>query len=367
MNKKLLFSVVFALTVPLLYSCDDNDDDIDNNGKYQMPYKLYVLNEGCWNYNNASISAMDAGSNNGLITTDIYYSANGKALGDVAQDLIYDDDTHCLYVSVSESHYIAKLDDKGHELARYATTEEQDCPRSLILEDGYLYASLYGGMVAKFDTVSLSLIATVKTGTYPEQMAVEDELLAVCNSGWGNENTLTFIDLNSFSVVKTLELPHMNPQNIVSCNDRFYCNTTEYDENWNANSNIVEVNPKNWSVKDIAEGFYMTEGDDKVFIVKQEVNYMSMPYTYVNTFMTYDTKSGQLLNSFVSDVLPALAGNQGIYGITYDDDSQTMYMCICNQEGNDYVNSTVIFHNAKANISGEFSAGILAKKVVLAE
>ena len=364
MNKKLLFSALLAIILPVLVSCDDSDDADDK--KYEAPYALYVLNEGSWGKNNASISGIAPGNFEGQCDRDIYSDANGKALGDVAQDLVYDDDTHCLFVSVSESRYIAKLDDRGRELVRYATGDKGQ-PRSLELENGYLYVSMYGDAVAKFDTASLSLVASVKVGTYPEQMAIEDDMLAVCNSGWGNENTLSIIDLRTFSVVKTITLPHANPQHIIACNGRFYCNTSEYDENWNSVSNIVEVNTKDWSVKDITDGFYLTEGDDIVYIVKQEVDYSTIPYSYKNTFKTYNTKTGTLGNDFLSASNRETLVDEGIYSISYDDDTKTMYICVSQQEGAEYVNSTVMSYDARSNVNTGYAyTGVLAKKVVVA-
>ena len=81
MNKKLLFSAILAMTLPVLVSCDDNDDVDDK--KYEAPYALYVLNEGSWGKNNASISGIAPGNFEGQCDRDIYSAANGKALGDV--------------------------------------------------------------------------------------------------------------------------------------------------------------------------------------------------------------------------------------------------------------------------------------------
>lgn len=365
MNKKLFYSALIALAIPVFTAC--NDDDDVKAPRYEAPYSLYILNEGSWGKNNASISAVDPKDINGHSVSDIYSAANSKGLGDVAQDLVYDDDTHCLFVSVSESKYIAKLDDRGRELVRYTTTAEQAQPRSLVLEDGFLYASLYGGMVAKFDTVSLSLVSTVKVGAYPEQMAEEDDMLAVCNSGYGEGNTLSIIDLRTFTVVKEVTLPHKNPQHIIACDDRFYCNTTEYDENWNSVSTIVEVNPKTGATKDITTGFYMAEGGDVVYIVEQATNYYTTPYSYTNTFKTYNPKTGKVGTDFLTPDIQKSLSDKGIYGITFEDDTKTMFICINQQEGAEYVNSLMIGYDARGNNIGQVNAGVLAKKVVVAD
>ena len=143
--------------------------------------------------------------------------------------------------------------------------------------------------------------------------------------------------------------------------------TTEYDENWNSVSNIVEVNTKDWSVKDITDGFYLTEGDDIVYIVKQEVDYSTIPYSYKNTFKTYNTKTGTLGNDFLSASNRETLVDEGIYSISYDDDTKTMYICVSQQEGAEYVNSTVMSYDARNYVNTGYAyTGVLAKKVVVA-
>ena len=300
--KKLLIFAAVALAAPIFSSCDEDEDEIKL--EYRSPYNLYCLNEGNWGKNDASICAYHVSDKQtdwyptfDDFEPDIYFDKNNKNLGDQAQDLVYGDN-HCLYVSVSGSKYIAKLNAYGNELARYATTDEQAEPRSLVLEGGKLYASMYGGMVARFDTATLTLEATVKVGTYPEEMAVNNGMLVVCNSGYGAENTLSVIDLKSFSVTKTVELPHMNPQDIVVSNGKFYCNTTEYDEFWNANSYIIEVNPNGWSSKEIAEAFYMRPYENTLYLIKSSTNWATNKT--VCSFMTYDTAAGKLGGSFLT-------------------------------------------------------------------
>ncbi|MDO4497197.1 MAG: hypothetical protein Q4B58_05150 [Bacteroidales bacterium] len=368
MNKKLFsFFLCALISLPFLASCSDDDEISNGNGPdpviTQNPSRVYVLNEGSWGKNNASLSAHVYLEDRVSTISDIYSSTNGKVMGDVAQDLVLDAANNRLYVAVSESRYIAKLDMSGREICRYATTEEQAQPRSLVLDGAYLYASLYGGMVAKFDTASLQLVATVGVGSYPEQMAVANNLLAVCNSGYGYDNTLSVIDLDAFTVVKTVVLPRVNPQHIVSAGGRFYCSTTEYDESWNAVSNIIEVNPANWQATEITTGFYLAVSGDDVHIIDQTVDYSTSPYSYQNKFLLYNATTGVFGDSFLASADSDLS-HMAVYGISIDSERGDAYLCVSQQEGAEFVNSSVLRFRSDGSSCGKFTAGVLSKKVV---
>lgn len=361
MNKKLLLMALTVMSFQFFTSCDENENN--EVPFYIPPYQAYFLNEGAWNKNDASISGLPSF---GSFESDIYSKMNNKNLGDVAQDLEYGKN-NCLYVSVSESRYIAKLDASGKELARYSTTDDQAQPRSLVLSGDKLYASMYGGMVARFDTATLTLESTVKVGTYPEEMAEINDMLAVCNSGYGAENTLSIVDLKSFEVVQTVELPRFNPQDIVACNGKFYCNTTEYDENWNADNTIVEIDPKTWATKEIAKAFYMAPVDKNLYLVKQETDWST--YETVNSFSVYDTASGQLNDKFLSSSARDFLKNKSIYGLSSDPNSTYIFIPCTNMEGYDAVKSDVFAFDTRI-VNGpatydQFKAGIYCSKVVL--
>lgn len=360
--------IIAALALPMLFACDENNVE-PVIPEYEAPYQMYVVNEGSWQKNNASISAFNTLTPDSNGNDDIYFLRNEQQLGDVAQDMVYNPVNHCLYVSVSESRYIAKLNAYGKELARYSTTEEQAQPRSLALIDGYLYATLFGGMVAKLDTAMLALQATVKVGTYPEQLASANGVIAVCNSGYSAENTVSIIDLASFGVKETVVLPHYNPQHIVALGNNFYCNTTEYDASWNAVSNIVEIAPSanTWTASDITEGFYMMPANGKLYIVKQETNYYTTPYSYINEFKVFDPATRAVDQAFATGNLATILADKAIYGLSYCPQNGDIYFCISQQEGYEYVNSTVMAYDVNGNLHNNKLTGILSKKVVFAE
>ena len=69
----------------------------------------YILNEGSWGSNNASLSRVDLST--GDITNYVFASANGRGLGDVAQDIIIYGTKAYIAVSFSNSIEAVSLSD----------------------------------------------------------------------------------------------------------------------------------------------------------------------------------------------------------------------------------------------------------------
>lgn len=265
---------------------DDNQSFLSASLPVTQPYGAYLLAEGSMGQNNSSLIACSSDS----LVSDFYLRANCRILGDTGNDLLWSDG--CLYVAVSRSRYIAKLDANGKELARHDFSDEEGDPRFLEMYAGHLYVSLYGGMIQQFDTATLSLQGSCPVGSYPEEMTIVDSLLLVCNSGWGYDQTLSVINLHSFSVVRTVEVA-VNPTRIVSDGHRrAYFLTTSYDASWTPVSRITELDTHTWQLRDIAAANRMLWHDSQLFLIATRIDYGTIPYTYSNRFFCYDTETG---------------------------------------------------------------------------
>ncbi len=69
----------------------------------------YVLNEGTWGSNNASLSRVNLAT--GAIDNNVFSSANGRGLGDVAQDVVVNDGKAYIAVSFSNTVEVVNLAD----------------------------------------------------------------------------------------------------------------------------------------------------------------------------------------------------------------------------------------------------------------
>src|ERR1700744_366592 len=175
---------------------------------------MYVLNEGNMNMNKASLDYLDFRT--GLYHSNIYNSANPtivKSLGDVGNDIaVYGAK---VYVVVNNSKLVEVLNAKTAK--HIATISILNC-RNFTCYENKAYVSAYlvkvgdpnypNGAVYEIDTTSLTITRNVTVGRQPEEMAIVGEKLYVANSGGYSppnyENTLSVIDLNSFTEIKRI-------------------------------------------------------------------------------------------------------------------------------------------------------------------
>lgn len=197
-------------------ACEDEEDDL----KKSSNKVIYVLNEGSWNNNNASVSAIDPTDG-----SSYYYqfaAANGRNLGDTGQDILRYGGK--IYIAVSGSNTIEVVD--GNSLTSIKTIKPESGkpgnPRGLAASDGKIYVSLYDGYVAKIDTTSLAFEDSIAVGPNPEEITIANGCLYVAisdglNSGNGypNGKYVSKIGLDSFKVASKINVL-VNPTEITS-------------------------------------------------------------------------------------------------------------------------------------------------------
>lgn len=197
-------------------ACEDEEDDL----KKSSNKVIYVLNEGSWNNNNASVSAIDPTDG-----SSYYYqfaAANGRNLGDTGQDILRYGGK--IYIAVSGSNTIEVVD--GNSLTSIKTIKPESGkpgnPRGLAASDGKIYVSLYDGYVAKIDTTSLAFEDSIAVGPNPEEITIANGCLYVAisdglNSGNGypNGKHVSKIGLDSFKVASKINVL-VNPTEITS-------------------------------------------------------------------------------------------------------------------------------------------------------
>lgn len=174
---------------------------------------LYFLSSGNMGSNNASLTMYDIES--GKVTQDYFKERNGRGLGDTAQDMIVYGDK--MYIAVYGESTIEVTNLKAKSIKQIKTEGQ---PRAMVADGGKVYVTYYNGYVARLDTASLEVDATVAVGRNPEQLAVANNKLYVANSGGmdyntevGYDKTVSVIDIPSFVETKKLEVV-LNPTSV---------------------------------------------------------------------------------------------------------------------------------------------------------
>lgn len=213
----LYFLVLLAFTVQ---SCRQDYDYVEygaTNTGVQSPENsdiqgLYILNEGNMGSNKASLDFFNYET--GVFSKNYYAEQNPNvvnSLGDVGNDVaVYQDK---LFAVINLSNYVEVMDAKTAK--HIGEIKVQNC-RSINFHKGYAYITSYGGAVGqskpgyvvKVDVNTLQIMGTVNVGLQPDQLEVVGDKMYVANSGGYSypniENTVSVIDLNSFSEVKKI-------------------------------------------------------------------------------------------------------------------------------------------------------------------
>ncbi|MBK7097480.1 MAG: hypothetical protein IPH58_02775 [Sphingobacteriales bacterium] len=147
---------------------------------------IFVLNEGGFGSNNASLGYYDFSSN--IYTGGLFQQQNGFKLGDVANDaLIYGGK---LYIVVNNSGLLmitnAATGKMIDSVSFKNANKQSTSPRHIVAYNGKVYVSTWLDGVKVIDTASLKITQSIALRNYGEGIAVANGKLCVGLSGpWG--------------------------------------------------------------------------------------------------------------------------------------------------------------------------------------
>lgn len=203
---KRLHLLLLALLAAMLFACkpEPTPTPVDPTDTIQ-PVNLkgvFVLNEGVYQFSNASLSFYDPEAD--TVANNLFYKANNAPIGDVAQSLALSEGK--LFIVVNSSNYIYKVD---------ANTIKCDITKPFKLTDFYSPREMH--FVAPNKAYVSDLIASglwivnpqdmthcgfVETGKTTEKMVQVGNELYVSN--WSNyympemeKNTVQVVDINN--------------------------------------------------------------------------------------------------------------------------------------------------------------------------
>jgi hypothetical protein len=354
--RSLLLTAACAVAVTAGFtSCSSDDDDWDpmkEGSKIKMvETRAFVLNEGAQSHNNAGITYFDWKQDT-TFTKDFFYTQNGRNLGDVGQDIIVGEDDY-LYVVVSGSSYIAKLNSVGVEKARVAFDEKIGEPRYAVEKDGYLYVTSYGGYVVKVKTSDMKIAGSVVVGANPEYIIEKDGFVYCTCSGWGKDKRVAYIDTKNFSKANFYEVMD-NPDRIIKANNRVFVQGygAAYDYPWG------ELNLSTGKFTPIGNASSWTEYDDVIYLVNSVTDWST--YTTTNYFFTYNAKTSKLSEWKLSGA-PAALASTSVYGMSTNKKTGDIYIMTT-----DFVNNGKVYHVKKDGtfVKSFDSTGVNPRKIV---
>ena len=238
MKKYLLGLAVLLMGTAVMTSCSDDNDGPET---YLQEYSTgaYVVNSGnMYSKIESSLTAIDYASS--TATQNVFKAANGRSLGDTANDgIVYGNK---IYLAVDQSNTVEVIDKKTKKsIKQINTTEllgnaEGVEPRHISADGGKVYFTTYGGYVAAVDTTSFALQKKWQVGSYPEGLVIAHGNIYVANSNYGKGGgNISCINLSNDKVeTKNIEGVN-NPTSIYYAAGLLYVLDNQYyDASYNA-------------------------------------------------------------------------------------------------------------------------------------
>ena len=277
MKKNLLSFAVMAMGATLLTGClGDDSKGGDTPAEIVVTKGAFVINNGSsYQSIDGSLTYLDFSTN--TAEQNVYKKVNGKSLGGTPNDvMVYGQK---VYIVGSDENTIFVLDVRNFkELAEVSTTDllgdaDGNTPRRIAAYEDKVYFTTYGGYVAAIDTISFSLKAKYKVGSYPEGLALgaspsssTSPAVYVANSDWGMGNgSISCIDLTSGSVTESKYDKVKNPQEVAAAGSTLYVlDYGHYNEDY---------------TQQLDAGVYMISGSNTSLVVPNATGMATAGYT----------------------------------------------------------------------------------------
>ena len=350
MKKDLFLWMLLAFSMVTFSSCSEDDDNGGGAGTGGTT-SCYIINQGSWGYNNASLQVYDI--NLGAVSSpdcnsDIFYTANGELLGDVAQDLLWVGNK--LFVTVSNSQKLEILDESGKRVRQYTYTAEGAQPRFMATDGANVYVTNYDGNVYVYNALSGDSITKIYSGSYPEGISYLNGSLFVNNSNWGGygggEPSVAVINVAS-GESKLIKENACNPyaQSVVCGGEVYIIDSGNYADILPAIYRVDVAGEKLVKIADNAT--LMSTCGEYIYYVNASWNYATSAYDY-SALYKMDVATGEK-----SELLPADKMN-GVYSLDVNPATGDIYVGF-SPEANDF--GTMRVYSPAGEQKGVFEVG----------
>ncbi|HPN37172.1 MAG TPA: hypothetical protein PL041_02130 [Melioribacteraceae bacterium] len=206
------FYLTLIIFASLFFACSKDDQvtppkDNPLTSKYQG---VYIVNEGLYGQNNASLSFINITDN--VVFNNIYEDANNSnSLGDTGNEMVIFGNKG--YIAVDNSNKIEIINMDTFKSLGFIDLGGAGSPRDVVIVDstlGYV-TSLYNDKLVKFNPTTKQILKDIRVGGKPEAAVYANGKIYVTNSGFGNENTVSVVDIITDSEIAKLKVG-LNPR-----------------------------------------------------------------------------------------------------------------------------------------------------------
>ncbi len=352
MNKLNLY-LMLAFAV---FAASCNSDDGGNvpiiEGDFQNG--VFVLNEGGYTYNNASVSFI---SGSGEIQNNIYEAVNGVNLGDVAQSITFEDDL--AFIVVNNSNTVEVVNRYTFENQATIAGELHN-PRYMETHNGKGYISNWGDgndtaddFIAVVNLSNYAIESKIPIAEGPERLVENDGNLYIAHQGgWDYGNSISIMDLNTNTLTGSISVSDV-PTGMVE-EDGFLFVLCSGKASWTGEETKGAMYKINLSNNQIVDEFEFPEGVHPTFLqIENDKVYYTIGNDIYRTDVYNIEPSGSPFITTTADGLQILYGFNVLNG--------WLYAC----DAKDYVSNGELFvYSISGNLESRYPiSGIIPNGV----
>ncbi|MCY4158541.1 MAG: T9SS type A sorting domain-containing protein [Bacteroidetes bacterium] len=319
---------------------------------------VYIANQGNFSDGNGSITYYDLSTEQAEEVLSNF--------GALPQSITLHDDFGFIASNVSNNVDILDLSTN----MRVGQIRKISSPRYVsVIDEGKAYVTeLWSDKVKVLDLRSQTVSDSVNTGSRPEDIAVVGNRAFISNYGFGRDSTLTVIDIQTDTIIGTINLECDGPRHLevdeeddlwVFCkgNTRYNSDFTEVIER--TNGAAIVVNPQTGEILSRIEFSHQigasASGQDSYYSPESKEIFLIRSDT--SQVMIFDTST----NTYKESIL--FSGTEGVGGLAYDATSRLFYIGrIVNYTEPGFVQ---IANRDDLSEVGRFTAGIAPAHLVL--
>ncbi len=253
MINKLYIYLLLFLIIP---SCMD-DDSIYNFNRLETnepDYGVFVINEGNFMYNNASLSYYNPQTKK--VLNNVFYNTNALPLGDVAQSMNIKDSLGYIVINNSGKIYIININTFKYVDKITGLTS----PRNIIFINDYkAYVSdLYSKSINIIDLQTNTKTSEIKISNnnieFPQHSSenfIRYNNLIFTNS-WSYDNKILVIDVTTDKLIDSLTVGKQPNSMVLDKNNKLWvlCDGGFAGSSYGQeNAKLIQINPKNLNIE----------------------------------------------------------------------------------------------------------------------
>ncbi len=194
----MLFKNLVLVCISIAYLLTGCEKYETTHNVYSVSSGVFIVCQGNFTYDNASLSFYLPATKQ--VSNDVYFDANNKYLGDVAQSMIIIDTVGLIVVN--NSGKIAAINTKT--FLNISTINGFTSPRyiQLISSNKAYVSDLYNTNITIINPQTYKITRSLPVGKTTEQMVKYGNMVFVTN--WSNENSIQRIDCINDSLTGTL-------------------------------------------------------------------------------------------------------------------------------------------------------------------